>query len=86
MSDTKHYVDENGVYLGGFGDGAEPPEGSRKVHAPKHGKDIWDGNKWMYYVHIPQPAPDINAALRVLARSLIGTDLDDFNEAMDKMK
>ncbi len=46
---TEHYVDDQGNYLGGFGDGAEPPAGSKKVSvAPSHGRQSWDGAAWYF--------------------------------------
>lgn len=46
---TEHYVDAQGNYLGGYGDGAEPPEGSKKVPvAPSHGWQSWDGTAWYF--------------------------------------
>jgi len=50
---TQHYVDSNNNYLGGFGDGAMPPEGSTEVPAPAHGLDTWDGAAWIPYVPDP---------------------------------
>ena len=80
---THHYVVADGVYLGGFGDGATPPDGAIKVPlAPKHGKDVWDGVKWVDYTPTPQPAPDINAAIR----ALIAGDTVAAQAAMDKME
>lgn len=49
MSTTKHYVNESGKYLGGFGDGAEPPDGAISVPAPINGLDTWDGANWIAY-------------------------------------
>lgn len=43
---TLHFVDDNGLYLGGFGDGAKPPEGSIEVPAPSDGRMEWDGSEW----------------------------------------
>lgn len=40
---TLHFVDADGNYIGGFGDGAIPPDGAIQVEqAPKHGHDKWD--------------------------------------------
>lgn len=47
---TKYYVNANGDYIGGF-EGVEPPVGSFEVDAPPpHGKDRWDGTKWVEHV------------------------------------
>lgn len=46
---TKYYVDEDGVYLGGYGDGASVPEGSTEVDVPAHGLDIWVDGEWELY-------------------------------------
>ena len=51
---TTHFVDGQGKYLGGFGDGAEPPTGSIEVPAPTHGFDTWDGTAW----NTPVPSTD----------------------------
>jgi len=46
---TKYFVDENGVYLGGF-DGVEPPEGAQEVlTAPEHARQIWASGNWSEY-------------------------------------
>jgi hypothetical protein len=43
---TKYFVDDNGVYLGGFS-GAEPLEGATEVPAPpEHASQIWSGSDW----------------------------------------
>lgn len=47
MSSTKHYVDLNGKYIGGFGDGAEPPQGSVEVPRPPSAFHTWDGSSWV---------------------------------------
>lgn len=47
MANTKHYADADGTYLGGFGDGARPPEGAIETPAPLHGKMRWTGSKWV---------------------------------------
>ena len=44
---TRHYRDDQNNYVGGFGDGAEPPPGAIEVDkAPNHGTDKWKNNKW----------------------------------------
>lgn len=79
---TYHFVDVDGDYLGGFGDGATPPIGSIKVNkAPKHGGDIWNGNKWIDYAHPPKPTPPIKAAIQ----ALIDGDTVAAQVAMDKL-
>lgn len=45
---TQHYADAQGVYLGGFGDGATPPSGAVAVPEPPHGEAIWDGEAWVW--------------------------------------
>lgn len=41
MTETKYYVDGDGVYLGGFS-GSEPPAGAIEIPAPPdHGHQIW---------------------------------------------
>lgn len=42
---TKHYVDNNGVYLGGF-EGSEPV-GGIEVSAPPHGLAKWIDGEWI---------------------------------------
>lgn len=43
----KHYVDENGVYIGGYLEGDELPVGAVEVPAaPEHGADVWTGTEW----------------------------------------
>lgn len=46
---TLHFVDADGNYIGGFGDGAVPPDGAIEVKAaPSHGLNKFDhkSNKW----------------------------------------
>jgi hypothetical protein len=48
---TKHYVTPEGVYIGGFGDGAEPPAGAIEVStAPDHAAQLWFNGEWQAYV------------------------------------
>jgi hypothetical protein len=48
---TKHYVTPEGVYIGGFGDGAEPPSGAIEVKThPTHAKQLWVDNGWQAYL------------------------------------
>ena len=44
---TTHYSDANGVYLGGFGDGATPPAGAIERPAPNAASDTWNGSAWV---------------------------------------
>lgn len=46
--ETHFYVDEKGVYIGGFGDGAKPtdPNAIRVLVAPDRGDDVWNGSSW----------------------------------------
>ena len=70
---TQHFVDDQGKYIGGFGNGAEPPTGSIEVPAPKHGRDVWDGGKWIEFDH---------AAARVDADVAAVLDSNIFQECM----
>lgn len=49
---TTHYVDALGVYLGGFGDGAIPPQDAVEVTEPPHGLAIWQGGAWVFDAEI----------------------------------
>tara|TARA_R110000787_G_scaffold193035_5_gene304589 strand:+ start:5136 stop:5423 length:288 start_codon:yes stop_codon:yes gene_type:complete len=45
----KYFVDQTGMYLGGF-DGSEPPLSSIEVtNPPTHGRDTWNGTAWVAY-------------------------------------
>jgi len=45
----RHFVDADGTYLGGFGDGAPPPAGASEVAAaPSHAAEIWSGDSWTW--------------------------------------
>lgn len=81
-SKTKHYIGSDGVYLGGFGDGAKIPAGSKVVPAPKHGRDTWDGVKWIDYAPEPKSAPDLIAAIQ----AIINGDMIAAQEAVDRME
>lgn len=44
---TRFFVDETGAFIGGFGDGAEPPAGAVEVELPPpDGSAIWNGGAW----------------------------------------
>ncbi len=45
---TLHFVDANGVYLGGFGDGAAAPQGAVEVTEPPHGLAAWQNGAWVF--------------------------------------
>jgi hypothetical protein len=50
---TRHYVDGNGAYLGGYGAGALPAgEAFAVAEAPADARQIWDGNAWSWPVEI----------------------------------
>ena len=95
---TIHYVDAMGTYLGGFNDTAHIPQGAIKVSAPNHGKDTWDGTKWIPYEGLErdQAREDLAASDKDMAR--ITEELVDLllvkglilphelsDEAMDKL-
>ena len=47
---TKHYVTSEGIYIGGFGDGAEPPVGAIEVSdPPDHAMQLWLNGAWQVY-------------------------------------
>lgn len=47
---TKHYVNDLGAYIGGFGDGAVPPKGAIEVANPPQNSDQFLlGGKWQSY-------------------------------------
>ena len=61
---TTHFSSPDGTYLGGFGDGAKPPKGAIEVPAPAHGRDTWDGGKWIAFDHAAaQVDADVAAVL-----------------------
>ena len=70
---TIFYVDENGIQLGGFGDGAGPPSGSIEVPAPAFGKDTWDldNSVWTLYV---MPPEELEAQVQSNTDDLIQND------------
>jgi hypothetical protein len=56
---TKHYVDNEGNYLGGFdGEGVVIPDGAIEVPAPPHGLAKWINEEWV----MPPPSrAEVNA-------------------------
>jgi len=48
---TTHYSDAQGNYVGGFADGAHPPEGAIERPAPPRADAVWGGSGWA----VPQP-------------------------------
>lgn len=44
---TRFYTDKSGAYIGGFDDGAVPPEGSIEHSEPPHGRAVWTDNGWV---------------------------------------
>ena len=53
---TTHYSDAQGNYVGGFADGAQPPEGAIERPAPPRADAVWNGSGWA----VPQsPQPTV---------------------------
>jgi len=53
---TTHYSDAQGNYIGGFADGAQPPEGAIERPAPTRADAVWGGSGWA----VPQsPQPTV---------------------------
>jgi len=53
---TTHYSDAQGNYVGGFADGAQPPEGAIERPAPPRADAVWGGSGWA----VPQsPQPTV---------------------------
>jgi len=53
---TTHYSDAQGRYVGGFADGAQPPEGAIERPAPPRADAVWGGSGWA----VPQsPEPTL---------------------------
>jgi len=53
---TTHYSDAQGRYVGGFADGAQPPEGAIERPAPPRADAVWGGSGWA----VPQsPQPTV---------------------------
>jgi len=49
---TKHYTTSEGVYLGGFGDGATPADGAIEVaSAPTHASQLWASGQWQSRIY-----------------------------------
>lgn len=70
---AKYFVDQNGVFLGGF-EGANPPLNSIEVFTlPADGRMTWDGSKW---VEPPQSKDEIVEEQRKLAINKEGVTLD----------
>jgi hypothetical protein len=56
---TTHYSDAQGSYVGGFADGAQPPEGAIERPAPPRADAVWGGSGWA----VPQsPQPTLEEA------------------------
>ena len=56
---TVHYSDAQGNYIGGFADGAQPPEGAIERPAPPRADAVWGGSGWA----VPQaPQPTLEEA------------------------
>lgn len=74
---TRFYVDANGDYLGGFGDGAIPPVGAIEVQndPPPSGKHRRVGGAWV----APAPTVPVTVPKYLLIRALkrIGLNLTD---------
>jgi len=51
---TTHYSDAQGSYIGGFADGAQPPEGAIERPAPPRADAVWGGSGWAV-PQSPQP-------------------------------
>ena len=60
---TKFYVTTAGAYIGGFGDGAEPPSGAIEVAIPPdHADQVWSGTVWLAYVPPKERQKEARAA------------------------
>lgn len=74
---TKHYIDDDGAYIGGFGDGAEPPAGAIKVDTPpKDGRDRFINGAW---VDRDVDAEEIQAEANALLEATDWVHLPDAN-------
>lgn len=62
---TQHFVDAQGAYLGGFGDGALPPVGGVEVPEPPHGLAMWINGAWVAPVIVPPVISKLQAELAV---------------------
>ena len=71
---TKYFVDEAGVYIGGF-DGADPPNGAIEVPiAPDDARQIWDALTQAYGEIPPPNVSSVSARqfkLQLLAAGLL---------------
>jgi hypothetical protein len=45
---TRHYVNDLGIYIGGFSSESEQPKGLTEVTAPPHGLAKWVNGVWDY--------------------------------------
>lgn len=59
---TTHYRDSDGNYIGGFGDGATPPDGAIQCPAPTRASDTWNGSAWVASVEAKRAAATITRA------------------------
>lgn len=69
---TKHYRNAAGEYLGGFGDGAAPPDGAILCPAPARGDDSWDGSAWSSRV---ATKADVSAELDEQVARILSSDM-----------
>jgi len=46
--ETKYYRDADGNFLGGYGDGADPPGEAIECPAPPHGRALWREGAWVW--------------------------------------
>lgn len=61
---TQFFVDAEGRFIGGFGDGAVPPEGAVEVMvAPPSGAAIWTDGAWVE----PVPVPEVISFAQMMA-------------------
>jgi len=75
---TLHFRNVAGNYIGGFGDGAEVPDGAIPCPAPTNAKDVWSGTQWETYV--PSPA-EVEAVVQVELERKFGAGASDFDKA-----
>lgn len=84
MNETIYYVDEKGVYLGGYS-GAEPPEGAIEVPAaPDDARQIWGFPGWGETpVAVPTTVTKRQAKLALLDSGILD-DVETLVSSLDR--
>lgn len=84
---TQHFRDSSGNYIGGFGDGATPPQGAIECETPPpDGRAVWTNGAWvMPTIYNPLEPYQFHAMLQIAGLTqTVQTAIDNMADATKK--